>query len=141
MTRPPFPAFSPDEMLVMAKTIYGEARGEDRQGQRAVAHVILNRFKAQPKYGSGLAGVCLKAGAFSGWNEDDPNLPRVRRITWSNALVLRVCTISAFEAFDEYDFTQGSTHYYVNGTDAPKWAFGHAPIYSHGRHLFFNDIK
>ena len=31
---------------IMAKTIYGEARGESRQGQTAVACVIFNRFRS-----------------------------------------------------------------------------------------------
>lgn len=142
VARKPWPHFGAEELLVMAKTIYGEARGEDREGQRAVGHVILNRFKLRPKYGADLAGVCLKKDAFEAWSEDNPNLGRMRNVGLSNSHVLRVCMISALEALSEYDFTQGSTYYHAKDIEqVPKWAFGHAPIYSHGNHLFYNDIR
>ena len=141
MVTAPWPAFSADELVLMGKTIYVEARGEDSEGQRAVAHVILNRFKERPKYGADLAGVCWKPKAFTGWNEDNPNRARALRVTLSNSLILRVCTRAALTAFDEYDFTQGSTHYHTKDIEnVPKWAFGHRPIYTHLNHVFYNDI-
>ncbi len=139
MVKAPWPAFSPDELIVMAKTLHLEAQGD--VAQRGVAHVILNRFKQRPKYGVDLAGVCLKAWAFSGWNEDNPRLPRTRRMTLGNSFFLRASTASALQTFDEYDFTQGSTHYHAKDIEqVPKWAFGHAPAYSDGNHLFYNNI-
>lgn len=140
--RASWPELTPDEFLVLARTVYGEARGEDAKGQRAVAHVMLNRWKARPKYGADLAGVCLKPWQFSCWNEKDPNRPRLLRITIGNSRVLRSCMLSALQAFDEYDLTQGSMHYHTkNIKQVPKWAFGHRPIYTHLNHVFYNDIQ
>ena len=33
------------ELFTLAKTMYGEARGESNLGKQAVCHVILNRVK------------------------------------------------------------------------------------------------
>ena len=47
----------------MARTIYGEARGEGQAGMIAVANVILNRFslwEKHPHFGNGtIESVCL----------------------------------------------------------------------------------
>lgn len=36
----------PPQIFCVAQAIYAEARGESERGQRAVAHVIINRSKA-----------------------------------------------------------------------------------------------
>ena len=36
---------SNNEINCIAKAVYAEARGESREGQRAIAHVILNRMR------------------------------------------------------------------------------------------------
>lgn len=61
----------PDE--IMALTIYGEARGESVEGQIAVANVIFNRWKDNPKKYKSVKDVCLEPKQFSCWNENDPN--------------------------------------------------------------------
>jgi len=61
------------DVLILARTIYGEARGEGERGMQAVANVIMNRVAANSWYGDGVQGVCLKDKQFSAWNENDPN--------------------------------------------------------------------
>src|SRR5512134_3045692 len=66
-----------DDLSVMARTVYGEARGEPHEGRLAVAHVILNRARAGGWFGAGVSEVCLQ---FSCWNPGDPNRPRLFQI-------------------------------------------------------------
>jgi spore germination cell wall hydrolase CwlJ-like protein len=63
---------------ILARTLWGEARGEGLAGQIAVAWTIRNRVndgKAKSWWGEGYAGVCLKPYQFSCWNKNDPNYP------------------------------------------------------------------
>ena len=130
---------TPDELLVCAKTVFGEARGESAAGQRAVAHVIRNRLAAQPKYGVGWAGVALRPRQFSCWNENDPNLAKLQKADVERSAGLRACLISFLEALDEADFTHGSLHYHTL-TVSPRWAAGKHPALRLGGHLFYSDI-
>jgi len=53
---------------ILARTLWGEARGEGLAGQIAVAWTIRNRVfdgKAKSWWGEGYAGVCLKPWQFS----------------------------------------------------------------------------
>ncbi|MDY6408142.1 MAG: cell wall hydrolase [Pseudomonadota bacterium] len=61
------------ETEILAKTLYGEARGEGISGLEAVANVILNRVKHPCWWGKSIQEVCLKPMQFSCWNTDDPN--------------------------------------------------------------------
>jgi hypothetical protein len=61
---------------ILARTIFGEARGEGVAGQIAVAWTIRNRVndgKDKSWWGEGYAGVCQKPYQFSCWNKNDPN--------------------------------------------------------------------
>lgn len=52
-----------DEKWFIAKVVWVEARGESREGQQAVAEVILNRM-ASEKFPNTLSGVVYAAGQF-----------------------------------------------------------------------------
>lgn len=61
---------------ILARTLWGEARGEGLAGQIAVAWTIRNRVndgKAKSWWGEGYAGVCQAPYQFSCWNKNDPN--------------------------------------------------------------------
>ena len=63
---------------VLARTIWGEARGESSAGKVAVAWTIRNRVfdgKEKSWWGEGYAGVCQAPWQFSCWNKTDPNYP------------------------------------------------------------------
>ena len=73
------------EADVLARTIWGEARGEGLEGMRAVANVILNRVKiAELKngfwWGSNIIQVCQKPYQFSCWNRSDPNFKKLQAV-------------------------------------------------------------
>ena len=135
-----FQKFRPEELLIAAMTIWGEARGESKAGRRAVARVILNRWKAKSWYGSRLGVVCQKPWQFSCWNENDPNLEKLRKLELNRNKILRMCLIDLLEAMNEdQDPTNGATHYHNANISAP-WAQGKVACAIIGHHLFYNDI-
>lgn len=54
---------SQNDIAMLARAVYGEARGEPYKGQVAVAAVILNRVKS-PDFPNTIAGVIFEPGAF-----------------------------------------------------------------------------
>lgn len=124
---------------ILARTIYGEARGETYKGKKAVAHVIMNRTSLERfKYDMSIAATCLRAWQFSAWLPNDPNVEKMHLITLDTPL-FRECYRAALEAMDEADFTNGATHYHTKAID-PNWAQGKVPCWSEGSHLFYNDV-
>ena len=64
----------------MALTIYGEARGESREGKIAVGSVILERVEHREWDGKTLHEVCLMPYQFSCYLPGDPNFHALRLI-------------------------------------------------------------
>ncbi|MFV0626348.1 MAG: cell wall hydrolase [Alphaproteobacteria bacterium] len=132
---------------VLARTIYGEARGEDLEGKKAIACVILNRVrlaKQNKKYvwwGSTIKEVCIKPWQFSCWNENDPNSKKIKAIKESDP-TFRDCLIVAENAVNGLlqDTTNGATHYHTKKI-MPKWARVKKPCAEIGNHLFYNNIE
>lgn len=127
-----------DAVMILARTIYGEARGEDDTGRRAVAHVIINRWRHGSRKDHSIAAACLRWRQFSAWNEDDPNRAKMESVMIDSA-TFRRCVVSAFTAIDEDDFTKRALHYHTRGVE-PSWSQGHEPCFQTTGHLFFNDI-
>jgi len=69
------------ELITMAKTVWGEARGESVKGQIAVAWVIKNRADNPRWWGKTIEEVCLKKYQFSCWLESDPNKAKMDKLT------------------------------------------------------------
>ncbi|MEN5032530.1 cell wall hydrolase [Pseudomonas sp. Ps21-P2] len=131
---------------VLARTVYGEARGEGLAGMVAVAWTIRNRVNdGQEKswWGEGYAGVCQKPYQFSCWNRGDPNYPFLsgaRQIPFSE---LAQCQIAADQVIDGKvpDPTGGATHYYATTlSKAPEWAARAKRTLKLGDHVFFKDV-
>jgi len=136
-----------DERDIAIRTLYGEARGESREGRIAVAWVIRNRVEidlgrdGKPDWwGEGVIGVCCKAGQFSCWNAGDPNLPKLKSLRTDDPLYRMLgAIVDAVFAGDIADPTWGSTHYHTVNV-SPKWAVGLRSVTSIGAHLFYNDV-
>jgi spore germination cell wall hydrolase CwlJ-like protein len=131
---------------VLARTLYGEARGETVRGKEAVAAVVLNRVKrarARGGYwwGGTVEAVCLKPWQFSCWNENDPNRKKALAATARNR-TFQVCQRIARRAVTDglKDPTRGATHYHAK-TVRPPWARGRTPSAVVGNHLFYNDVE
>lgn len=131
-----------EDILILSRTIYGEARGEDDAGKRAVAHTIINRWllgRGQFLRDNTLATACLRYKQFSSWNFVDPNFERLRSTDLDNPM-FRVCMVAALQSLNEPDFTNGALHYHTTWVK-PEWAKGHKPCFTSGNHLFYSDVK
>ncbi len=62
-----------DDRQLLALTIFGEARGESREGKIAVGSVILERVDHRGWDGSTIKEVCLMPWQFSCFLPGDPN--------------------------------------------------------------------
>jgi spore germination cell wall hydrolase CwlJ-like protein len=144
----PTPVNDPDmlsEVEVLARTLYGEARGEELAGIEAVASVILNRVafaKRRGRYwwGNDVKSVCLKPAQFSCWNANDPNRKKLLAVSPRDP-AYRLCKRIAKRAVagELADQTDGATHYHTHAVD-PFWARGHLPVAEIGNHLFYKNI-
>ncbi|WP_032112221.1 cell wall hydrolase [Candidatus Paracaedibacter symbiosus] len=136
------------DIQILARTIYGEARGEYNKVNGgiaaliAVANVVVNRTKQRTWFGKTIAEVCQKPWQFSCWNVNDPNL----RLLQANTIldpIFEVCLMVATKVIQgEWpDLTKGCDHYYaVSLKTPPPWAQGRVPKCQIGQHLFF-DLK
>ncbi|WP_426234717.1 cell wall hydrolase [Pseudomonas sp. TWP3-2] len=134
------------ERDILARTLYGEARGEGVTGQIAVAWTIRNRVndgKTKSWWGEGYAGVCQAPYQFSCWNKTDPNyqfLTSVKQIPFSE---LGQARIAANQVIDGKvpDPTGGATHYYaLSMKKPPAWAAKAKQTLKLGGHVFFKDV-
>ena len=132
------------EIDVMARTIFGEARGETQQGMEAIAHVILNRVHHARQrgnqfwWGHDIITVCQKPYQFSCWNPGDPNRAKLMAVTPENpqfAKCLRIARRAVLGSLGD-DITNGADHYHTIHV-APFWSKGKTPIAQFGIHVFF----
>lgn len=129
------------EIEIMAKTIYGEARGEyykkngGLKALEAVGHVIMNRSL---KTSESIASVCLKPKQFSCWNLSDPNRNVIANVTLSDP-IYRICFLISKRIIcgELEDITRGADHYYSSTLSSPPyWAAGKTPTAQIGNHIF-----
>lgn len=143
-----------DDLDILARTIWGEARGEGQKGMEAVACVIMNRVKANKWFTgyllidhnrvSSVAETCLKPYQFSCWNENDVNLEKLKRVGTEDpffSLALNIANQALSGRMK--DFTHGATHYKVRTCKA-SWIDRNnpqIPCYELGKHVFYNNIN
>jgi len=129
-----------DPIDILARTMYGEARGEGTAGLQGVANVVMNRVAKPRWWGKDVIGVCLKPFQFSCWNKDDPNLNIIQNVERDN-LIFNKAYEMATEAVQGAlpDITDGATSYFAKGTPVPKWALGRRSCCEIGHHLFYKD--
>ncbi len=128
------------DVLVMAQTIWGEARGESDEGQYAIGHVIKNRFDSNKWFSAdSLEGVCKKKWQFSCWNEDDPNKEKMEKLTQEDIKDFIEIANNVLDGSKESNVGK-ATHYYADYIKEPKWAEGKTPITKIGVHHFYEDI-
>lgn len=131
---------------VVARTLWGEARGEGIAGQVAVAWVIRNRVhdaNARSWWGEGYIGVCRKPWQFSCWNLGDPNYPYVSGARPIDQAQLTQALAVAQQVIDGQvpDPTDGATHYHALGMSVPPvWASGATRTQVLGAHAFFKHV-
>lgn len=133
------------EIDVLARTIWGEARGQGNAGLGAVANVVLNRVKiAQERgrywWGNNIIQVCQKPYQFSCWNRTDPNFKKLQAVDEKNlyfATCLRIARRAVIGVLD--DNTEGATHYHAHYV-SPYWAKDEVPTTIIGDHIFYRLV-
>jgi len=133
------------EVEILARTLFGEARGEGLRGLEAVANVIINRCKISKDkekfwWGNDLISICKKPYQFSCWNSDDPNKEKIEKITHEDKMFstcLRIARKAIAGAIK--DKTLGSTHYHHKDIE-PYWAKDLIPETEIGNHLFYKLV-
>ena len=112
-------------LYLLARLVYGEARGEPYKGQVAVAAVVLNRLKSS-KFPNSVSGVIYQSGAFSVVSDGQINLtPDETAIK------------AARDAMNGYDPTNGCLYYYNPAKTTNKWMLSKPVLLRIGNHAFF----
>ncbi len=131
---------------ILARTLYGEARGEffrpdgGLSALIAVANVVMNRLKRGGWFGQTLSEVCRKPYQFSCWNQGDPNLTVISHVKAGNDEIFDTCLQTAEKVIEGSwpDLTGGATHYHASTLERlPQWAKGKRPTCRVGRHVFY----
>lgn len=131
---------------ILARTLWGEARGEGAAGRVAVAWTIRNRVfdgKEKSWWGEGYSGVCQAKYQFSCWNKTDPNYQFLAGVKQIPLRELAQCRIAADQVVDGKvsDTTGGATHYYaLSMKTAPGWSANAKQTLRLGGHVFFKDV-
>jgi hypothetical protein len=134
-----------NDVEVLSRTIYGEARGE--YGKRdggiaaliAVANVVLNRVKLKTWFGKSVTEVCKKPWQFSCWNQNDPNYSLLMCGEIGDP-IFRICQeVAEGVLYKNWpDLTKGADHYHsAKMPSLPRWAQGWQPLVYLGDHLFY----
>ena len=112
------------DLYLLARVVYGEARGEPYTGQVAVAAVILNRV-ASPDFPNTISGVVYQPWAFTCVNDGQINLtPDATAIN------------AARDAMNGWDPTYGALYYYNPQTATSQWIRQLNVHLTIGRHVF-----
>ena len=127
------------------RTLWQEARGEPPEGQRAVAHVLVNRL-ASKRWGTTLGSVCVAyAWQFSGWwatdKGDDENRLASTELPDDAPILVSLGAILQAAIDGETDPTGGATHYYAKNIAPPKWTEGATFCGEFGNQFFYKDVK
>lgn len=116
--------YSENDVYLLAKVIYGEARGESYTGQVAVGAVVLNRVKSSA-FPNTISGVVYQPYAFTAVADGQINLTPNQSA--KNA---------ARDALNGWDPSGGALYYYNPKTATSSWIFSRTTIVTIGNHVF-----
>lgn len=119
----------------LARTMWGEARGEGTRGMQAVGNVIMNRVKAGGWYGASIKDVVLKPYQFSAWNINDPNRTKMLNATDKDLAQARKIAEQLISG-TLGDITNGATNYHAKNV-SPTWAKNMTQTAVIGNHIFY----
>ena len=109
---------------LLARLVYGEARGEPYTGQVAVAAVVLNRVKSS-NFPNTIAGVVYQSGAFNVVDDGQINLS-------PNSTAVK----AAQDALNGWDPSYGAIYYFNPNTATNKWIWSRPVTVTIGNHRF-----
>jgi len=109
---------------LLARAIYGEARGEPYTGQVAVGAVIMNRVRSS-KFPNTISGVIYQSGAFDAVSDGQINLQ-------PDATAKK----AAQDALNGWDPSYGAIYYFNPNTATNKWIWSRPMTVTIGKHRF-----
>lgn len=112
------------DLNLLARIIYGEARGEPYSGQVAIAAVVLNRVKSS-SFPNSISGVIYQSGAFTAVSDGQINLT-------PNDTARK----AAQDALNGWDPTYGSIYYFNPNTATNAWIWSRPYVITIGKHRF-----
>lgn len=109
---------------LLARVIYGEARGEPYTGQVAVGAVVMNRVKSS-SFPNTIAGVVYQSGAFDAVKDGQVNLSPDS-----------TAQKAAQDALNGWDPSYGAIYYFNPSTATNKWIWSRPVTVVIGKHRF-----
>ena len=109
-----------NDVNLLARLVYGEARGEPYAGQVAVAAVVLNRVKS-----SSFPNTIYQKGAFNVVDDGQINLS-------PNSTAKK----AAQDALNGWDPSYGAIYYFNPNTATNKWIWSRPMTVTIGKHRF-----
>ena len=116
--------YSDADINLLARLIYGEARGESYVGQVAVGAVVMNRIKSS-SFPNTMSGVIYQRYAFTAVDDGQINLT-------PNETAKK----AAKDAINGWDPSYGAIYYYNPATATSQWIFSRQTTVTIGRHVF-----
>lgn len=113
-----------NNVTLLSKLIYGEARGEPYTGQVAVGAVVMNRVKSSA-FPNTIAGVIYQSGSFDAVSDGQINMTPD-----SNARK------AAQDAVNGWDPSYGAIYYFNPSTATNKWIWSRPLTVTIGKHRF-----
>lgn len=117
-------ASNQNDVNLLSKVIYSEARGEPYKGQVAVGAVVLNRVSSS-SFPNTLAGVVYQSGAFDAVSDGQINLTPDE-----------TARKAAQDAINGWDPTSGCIYYFNPSTATSKWIWSRPQVITIGKHIF-----
>jgi len=116
--------YTQEEITLLARAVYSEARGEPYEGQVAIAAVILNRL-SHSSFPNTIAGVIFEPGAFTAVSDGQfwltPNDKAYK---------------AARDAINGWDPTSGAIYYFNPNIATSAWIWSRPQIKQIGKHIF-----
>jgi len=115
---------SREDLTLLARVAFSEARGESYEGQVAVVAVVLNRLK-NPNFPKTIKGIIFEPWAFTAvidgqfWMAPDATAYK-----------------AAQDAVNGWDPTGGALYYYNPAKTTNKWIWSRPVVKTIGKHIF-----
>lgn len=113
-----------NELNLLSRVVYSEARGEPYVGQVAVAAIVLNRV-SHSSFPNSVAGVVYQSGAFDAVSDGQINLTPDS-----------TARKAAQDAINGWDPTYGCIYYFNPSTATSKWIWSRPQVLTIGKHIF-----
>lgn len=117
-------SYSDADVQLLARLIYGEARGESYVGQVAVGAVVMNRIKSS-SFPNTMSGVIYQRHAFTAVSDGQINLT-------PNETAKK----AARDAMNGWDPSYGAIYYYNPDVATSAWIFTRKTTVTIGNHIF-----